>query len=121
MTPLCPKTIPVEYQHTDKKFIEVESWVFPKEVVAKWGDMSRSGGSWGPDGHLYTTGHDHLETYVLELDKTDRLRYVRTQKGVGFFGQGIPWDRFSERPVLWGISRSKGIALTLFPQMKTRP
>jgi hypothetical protein len=72
-------------------------------------------------GYLYTTGHDHSEAYVLEVDKANRLRYVRTEKDVGFFGQGIAWDRFSEEPVLWGISRSKDIALTLIPEKKTRP
>jgi len=111
----------VKYQCRDRKFIEVESWVFPQELVAHWGDMSCSGGSWGPDGYLYTTGHDHSEAYVLEVDNANRLHYVRTEKDVGFFGQGIAWDRFSEEPVLWGISRSKDIALTLIPEKKTRP
>lgn len=108
------------YQYRDKKFIEVESWFFPQEVVARWGDMSCSGGSWGPDGYLYTTGHDNSEAYVLEVDQANRLRYVRTEKDVGFFGQGIAWDRFSEEPVLWGISRDKDITLTLIPK-KTSP
>lgn len=106
----------VRYQYSDKKFIEVESWFFPRDVVAKWGEMSCSGGSWGADGYLYTTGHDHSEAYVLEVDKTNALRYVRTEKAVGFFGQGIAWDRFSKRPVLWGIDRNKDIALTLIPE-----
>ena len=111
----------VKYRCRDKEFIEVESWSFPQEVVAHWGNMSCSGGSWGPDGYLYTTGHDHSEAYVLEVDNANRLRYVRTEKDVGFFGQGIAWDRFSEEPVLWGISRGKDIALTLIPEKKTRP
>lgn len=111
----------VKYQYRDKKFIEDKSWFFPKEVVANWGDMSCSGGSWGPDGYLYTTGHDHSRAYVLEVDKTNKLSYVRTEKDVGFFGQGIAWDRFSKKPVLWGIDKSKDISLTLIPEKKTEP
>ncbi len=105
----------VKYQYRDKRFIEVEKWVFPQEVVANWGDMSCSGGSWGPDGYLYTTGHDHARAYALDLDKSNKLRYVRTEKDVGFFGQAIAWDRFSKKPVLWGIDRNKHISLTLIP------
>jgi hypothetical protein len=111
----------VKYQYKDKKFIEVESWFFPEEVVAKWGSMSCSGGSWGPDGYLYITGHDHASAYVLEIDKTNKLSYVRTEKDVGFFGQAIAWDRFSKKPVLWGIDKSKDISLTLIPEKKTEP
>ncbi len=28
--------------------------------------MSNSSGSWGPDGRLWTTGHDLGEAYVME-------------------------------------------------------
>jgi len=111
----------VKYQYRDKKFIEVKSWFFPEEVVANWEDMSCSGGSWGRDGYLYTTGHDHSRAYVLEVDKNNKLRHVRIEKDVGFFGQGIAWDRFSKKPVLWGIDKNKDISLTLIPGKKTEP
>jgi hypothetical protein len=109
----------VKYQYRDGTFIELESWFFPEEVVVNWEDMSCSGGSWGADGYLYTTGHDHARAYVLEIDENDTLRYVRTEKNLGFFGQGIAWDRFSTKPVLWGIDKSKGISLTSMPGKKT--
>lgn len=108
----------VRYQYRGGKFIELESWFFPKEVVANWEDMSCSGGSWGPDGYLYTTGHDHSRTYVLEIDDTNSLAYVRTETDVGFYGQGIAWDRSSKKPVLWGIDRNKDITCTLIPRQK---
>ena len=44
-----------------------EAWVFPDALVEKFDDMSNSGGSWGPDGKLYVTGHDNAELYVMEL------------------------------------------------------
>jgi len=105
----------VKYRYRDGKFFELESWFFSKQVVANWEDMSCSGGSWGPDGYLYTTGHDHARAYVLEIDEANTLRYVRTEEDVGFFGQAIAWDRFSNEPVLWGIDKNKDVCLTLMP------
>lgn len=106
----------VRYQYKNGEFAEVRSWTFPEEVTGLWGEMSCSGGSWGPDGYLYTTGHDNNEAYVLEVDTAGRLKYVRTEKGVGFFGQAIAWDRFSKEPILWGIVKNKSISLTLIPE-----
>ena len=102
----------VKYQYKNNEFIEVKSWFFPKRVIDNWDNMSCSGGSWGPDGYLYTTGHDYAKAYVLEIDKADNLKYVRTEKDVGFYGQAIAWDRFSQKPIIWGIIKNKFITLT---------
>ncbi len=110
------KTKLVKYQYLNNKFVEVENWGFPKEVVNNWEDMSCSGGSWGPDGLLYTTGHDYPRAYVLRIDDTNNLSLVRIEKEVGFFGQGIAWDRYSKKPILWGIERNKNITQTYIPQ-----
>jgi hypothetical protein len=107
----------IRYQYGGGKFIEKASYSFPQEVVANWGAMSCSGGSWGSDGKLYTTGHDLAEAYVLEI-RNDKLEYVRTEKDVGFFGQAIAWDRFSEVPALWGIVKNKEVSVTLMPGVK---
>lgn len=105
----------VKYRFENGQFAEVKVWTFPEEVRANWGRWSCSGGSWGPDGYLYTTGHDEARAYVLEVDVNDQLKYVRTEEGVGFFGQGIAWDRSSDKPVLWGIVKGKNISATLIP------
>jgi len=84
-----------------------ESWLFPPQVVANWGKSSSSGGSWGDDGLLYTTGHDEKELYVLRLPKMGvTLEYVTTID-VPFEGQSWAWDR-SDRRVIYGISRRTG-------------
>ena len=101
----------IKYEYEDGKFLGKESYFFPKEAVANWGSMSCSGGSWGPDGLLYTTGHDLAETYVLKIDG-DKLKYVRTEENVGFYGQAIAWDRSSKEPALWGIVKNKEVSLT---------
>ena len=56
-----------------------EAWVYPDALVDKFADMSNSGGSWGPDGKLYITGHDNPELYVMELPAIgSELKWVGT-------------------------------------------
>ncbi|WP_331371326.1 cycloisomerase [Sinorhizobium chiapasense] len=86
-----------------------EAWVLPDEVLEKFGDMSNSGGSWGPDGRLYLTGHDAAEAYVMERPETGSvLKWVATVP-LKNTGQGIAWDR-STPDVLYGIRRGEGRA-----------
>jgi hypothetical protein len=90
-----------------------EAWGFPDALLEKFGDMSNSGGSWGPDGRLYVTGHDKPELYVLELpDFGSTLKWVGTiPAAIG--GQGIAFDR-SRPGLLYGIIRRKeGNAVTV--------
>jgi hypothetical protein len=109
------KTKLVRYRYEDGRFTETCEWFFPPAVVKKWGKMSCSGGSWGSDGKLYVTGHDRSVAYVLDIDENEELKYIRTEKDLGFFGQAIAWDRFSERPLLWGIVKNQSITKTLVP------
>ena len=106
----------VKYTFEDHQFLELERWVFPSEVVEKWGQMSCSGGSWGRDGKLYTTGHDHAQAHLLTIDKDNKLKFVRTETGLGFYGQAIAWDRSSNKPMLWGIVKNKSISLAWLPE-----
>ena len=108
----------IKYRYEDGQFSELKTYSFPNEVVARWGSMSSSGGSWGPDGLLYTTGHDHAEAYVLEPGPNSKLKYVRTEKNMGFYGQGIAWDRFTQIPVLWGIVKNKKVCATRVAAIK---
>lgn len=91
----------------DEKWQQLESWIFPPQVVAVWGKSASSGGSWGDDGLLYVTGHDAKELYVLREPKMGvALEYVTTID-VPFEGQSWAWDRSAgaER-VIYGISRA---------------
>jgi len=88
----------------DSEWNEKDSWTFPEKVISQIRPMSVSGGSWGPDGRLYTTGHDSAEIYVLRLPQAGSvLEYVETVK-TDFRGQGIAWDR-TEKNILYGIIR----------------
>ena len=112
------KTKLIRYGYQDGTFTQQTSYSFPAEVVGKWGSMSCSGGSWGPDGLLYTTGHDHSEAYVLEVDANGGLNYLRTEKNMGFYGQGIAWDRSAEVPMLWGIVKQQKVCATELAAIK---
>ncbi|HWA50408.1 MAG TPA: hypothetical protein VG742_19220 [Dongiaceae bacterium] len=83
-----------------------EAWVYPDALVDKFADMSNSGGSWGPGGKLYITGHDNAELYVLELPQIgSEMKWVGTIPAeIG--GQGFAFDR-SQPGVIYGIIRKK--------------
>ena len=108
----------IKYRYEDGQFSELKTYSFPNEVVARWGSMSCSGGSWGPDSLLYTTGHDHAEAYVLDIDAEGGLKYLRTEKDMDFYGQGIAWDRFAKAAVLWGIVKNEKVCATRVAAIK---
>lgn len=83
----------------DDKFNELGRWTFPKEVVGRFSPHSCSGGSWGPDGLLYCSGHDRPELYALQIPQTGNvLELIRTIK-IESRGQGIAWDRTEENAI----------------------
>ena len=88
----------------DDRWQQQQAWIFPDNIIQRSEPMSISGGSWGPDGHLYVTGHDHPEVYVMRLPRAGSiLEHVETIP-FAIHGQGIAWDR-SRPGVLYGISR----------------
>jgi hypothetical protein len=88
-----------------RDFRPVESWTLPKEVLDKFEDMSNSGGSWGPDGFLYLTGHDPAELYRMRLPNAGSVLELVDVIPMKIRGQGIAWDR-SEPGVIYGIIRA---------------
>ncbi len=84
----------------------LESWLFPEEVLDKFGTKSNSGGSWGPDGNLYISGHDLPEIYAMKLPEAgSRLKLLEVIP-IENEGQGIAWDRFRQHNLLFTIRRS---------------
>ncbi|MBB5286305.1 hypothetical protein HNQ92_004465 [Rhabdobacter roseus] len=92
----------------DRHWRQLEAWVYPKNILDRFAPMSNSGGTWGRDGLLYITGHDHPEVYVLKLPASGyTLDYLRTIP-LPIAGQGIALDRTEKnKRVLWGIHRAK--------------
>lgn len=108
----------------DDRFVVIESWTLPDEILDRMRPMSNSGGSWGADGYLYLTGHDHGETYVMELPEAGSvLHWAATVRVPIMEGQGIAWDRSEDQPILWAIhKRERKILKIRMPTItKTRP
>lgn len=82
-----------------------ESWVLPKSILDRFEDMSNSGGSWGPDGYLYLSGHDPAEIYKMRLPSEGSILELVAVLPMNIRGQGIAWDR-SDRGVIYGIIRA---------------
>lgn len=93
----------------DNNFKVLRSWIIPDHILARMTPMSNSGGSWGPDGYLYLTGHDHGELYVMQIPDSGSILHHAATVIVpdSLQGQGIAWDRTVNGRVLWGISKSK--------------
>ncbi|HRJ09926.1 MAG TPA: DUF1080 domain-containing protein [Prosthecobacter sp.] len=77
---------------------------FPPEMVAKFGKNSSSGGSFGPDRHLYITGHDAQELYVLSQPVTGDAWTWRGVIPITAHGQAFAWDR-AKPGLLYSIDR----------------
>jgi hypothetical protein len=77
---------------------------FPAEMVAKFGKNSSSGGSFGPDRHLFITGHDAQELYSLDLPVEGDVWTWRTAIPISAHGQAFAWDR-GQPGVLYSIDR----------------
>jgi hypothetical protein len=89
----------------DKDFRPVQSWTLPKSILDRFEDMSNSGGSWGPDGDLYLSGHDPAEIYRMRLPKAGSVLELVSVLPMNIRGQGIAWDR-SQPGVIYGIVRA---------------
>lgn len=77
---------------------------FPAEAVAKFGKHSSSGGAFGRDRHLYITGHDAQELYVLDLPVQGEEWVWQGVIPISAHGQAFAWDH-SEPGVLYSLDR----------------
>jgi hypothetical protein len=98
----------------DDDFNVLQAWTLPLAILDRMRPMSNSGGSWGADGRLYLTGHDHGEIYVMQVaDAGSTLDWVATVKVPVLEGQGIAWDRSVPGRILWGINKGERKVVTI--------
>ena len=76
-----------------RDFQTVQMWTLPKVLLDKFEEMSNSGGSWGPDGFLYLTGHDPAELYRVRFPKAGSILELADVIPMNIRGQGVAWDR----------------------------
>lgn len=101
------KTENTQIVRMDDRFQVTAAYTIPGEILDRFKPMSNSGGSWGPDGRLWLTGHDLDEAYVMELPHAgSELRWIATVRLPGVEGQGLAWELTTRHPTLWAIKRS---------------
>ena len=94
----------------DRDWQVKEAWILPLDLLNRFADMSNSGGSWGPDGSLYLTGHDPAEVYKIRFPEAGSVLEVAQVIPANIRGQGIAWDH-SNPGVLYGIIRATSAEL----------
>lgn len=88
----------------DQEWQRVRGWVFPPEVLSRLGDFTISGGTFASDGHLFCTGHDHRELYILRFPTGGSVLELAGIMPSPNAGQGIAFDR-SEPGTMYSIDR----------------
>ena len=94
------------------EWAEVGGYGLPDSLLGRIAPHSISGGSFGPDGLLYLTGHDAGEFYVLRVPREGPvLEHIATIPAP-IEGQAWAWDRSTGRRI-FAISRSTGAVVVL--------
>ena len=91
----------------DDQWRQIESWIFPRELVEKFETRSNSGGVILDDGTIICTGHDNYEVYILKIpEKGYTLKWIKTIS-VGSYGQGIAYEKKGNEEYIYGIVRKE--------------
>jgi len=95
----------------DAQWRRLRGWTFPPEVLERSAPYTLSGGSWGPDGQLYASGHDRPEVYGLRLPVAGTTLELARTVPVPMEGQAIAFDRTGSG-LLYGVIRDKKQVVT---------
>lgn len=114
--------------HRDTKILlfnddwsEVGGYALPDSVLSRLAPHSISGGSFGPDGLLYLTGHDAPEMYVMRIPSQGPvLEHVATMP-VPFEGQAWAWDRSAERTIYAIRRQASEVVVVDMSEMASSP
>ncbi len=101
----------------DEQWRGLASWVLPDTLVNEFSPYSSSGGSWGPDGFLYLTGHDTPAIFRVALPGAGSTLESKGRIAVPLEGQGIAWDRSADIPRLYGVRRSSRTVVVMEPDL----
>jgi hypothetical protein len=78
----------------DDQWRRTAGWALPPALLARFGDRgySASGGAFGPGGHLYLTGHDNTELYVVDFPAAGSVMKWIATFPIPAEGQAFCWD-----------------------------
>jgi outer membrane protein assembly factor BamB len=97
------------------------TWLFPAKLIERFAGNSSSGGAFGPGGHLFVTGHDARELYVIDLPEQAAELIWRDTIPISAAGQAFAWDR-GEPGVLYSIERkTKEVIVSKISRVKEQP
>jgi outer membrane protein assembly factor BamB len=88
----------------DASWRQLATWAFPAELIKRFAGNSSSGGAFGPAGHLFVTGHDASELYVLDVPENGGELTWRDAIPISAAGQALAWDQ-REPGFLYSIQR----------------
>ena len=91
----------------DKAWRQLESWIYPNELIYNFGRMSNSGGVILPDGKILCTGHDNYELYMLEFPPKGYTLVWRDTFPVGSYGQGIACEMAGDSTLIYGVVKKE--------------
>lgn len=97
----------------DDQWREQARYTYPKEVIARLGAYSISGGVWR-EKELLVTDHDHRRLYRLRLPKEGTLLELLGEIPSPFPGQGIASDPVTKG--LIGVDRAKREMVLALPE-----
>lgn len=83
---------------------QLTSWKFPAALIQRFASNSSSGGAFGPGGHLFVTGHDAREIYLLDMPARGGELLWHATIPISAAGQSFAWDQ-SEAGILYSINR----------------
>jgi hypothetical protein len=95
----------------DKEWRRTAGWALPPDLIARFGGRgySASGGAFGPGGHLYLTGHDNPELYVVDFPKAGSvLKWIATIP-IPAEGQAFCWDPQDQTILYTVLKRTKEV------------
>lgn len=91
---------------------EVGGYALPDSLLERLAPHSVSGGSFGPDGLLYLTGHDAPEIYVMRVPRQGPVLEHIATLSAPIEGQAWGWDRSAGRSI-FAIARRSGEVIVL--------
>ena len=91
----------------DKAWRQLESWIYPNELIDNFGTMSNSGGVILPDGRILCTGHDNYELYMLEFPSKGYTLVWQDTFPVGSYGQGIACEMAGDSTLIYGVVKKE--------------
>jgi hypothetical protein len=95
----------------DDQWRRTAGWALPPDLIERFGGRgySASGGAFGPGGHLYLTGHDNTEIYVVDFPKAgSTMKWIAT---IAFpsEGQAFCWDPVNAGVLYSVLKRTKEV------------